>query len=95
MDGPPFLLSFKDNTVEHILFKYSYEPDTVTLRIAANGQDFTVYCNDFLLCHVDGRRINPEELGPMTGTMIGMFATSNGNKSNNWALFDWFRYIEK
>lgn len=95
MDCPPFLPSFKDSTQEHILAKYPYESDTVTMRIAADGQDLTVYCNDLLLCHVDGRRINTEDIGPMTGTMIGMFATSNEKESNNQALFDWFRYIEK
>lgn len=95
VDCPPFLPSFKDSTQEHILAKYPYESDTVTMRIAADGQDLTVYCNDLLLCHVDGRRINTEDIGPMTGTMIGMFATSNEKESNNQALFDWFRYIEK
>lgn len=30
--------------------------------------------------------------GRFTGTFIGMYATSKGTKSNNFALFDWFEY---
>jgi alpha-N-arabinofuranosidase len=30
--------------------------------------------------------------GRFTGTFIGMYATSKGRKSNNFALFDWFEY---
>lgn len=94
IDCPPFLPAFKDNTTERILAEHPYESETVIMRIAAKGQDITVYCNDLLLCHVDGRLINTEEIGPMTGTMTGMFATSNEAASDNWALFDWFRYTE-
>ena len=78
-----------------ILMEQPYDSDTVVMRIAAYGQDLAVYYNDILLCHVDGKRINTEELGPMTGTMVGMFATSNKKESDNWALFDWFRYTER
>ena len=34
--------------------------------------------------------INPEKVGCMTGTMIGMFASGNGTESDNYAAFDWF-----
>ncbi len=95
MDCIPFMPEFKDNTVEHILMEQPYDSDTVVMRIAAYGQDLAVYYNDILLCHVDGKRINTEELGPMTGTMVGMFATSNKKESDNWAFFDWFRYTER
>ena len=94
VDCPPFLPMFKDTTVETDLMKKPCDAEEVTLRIAAKGQDVSVYCNDVLLCHVDGRQINPEELGPMTGTMIGMFAAADGVGTDNWACFDWFRYTE-
>ena len=38
----------------------------------------------------DGAEINPEEIGGMIGTMIGMFATANGEESTNTAAFDYF-----
>ncbi len=30
--------------------------------------------------------------GRFTGTFVGMYASSNGKKSDNYALFDWFEY---
>ena len=95
MDCPPFLPMFVDTTVETVLTAAPCYAEEVTLRIVAKGQDVSVYNNDVLLCHVDGRRINPEELGPMTGTMIGMFAATDGVEADNWATFDWFRYKEE
>ncbi|HAE45623.1 MAG TPA: hypothetical protein DCG37_08550, partial [Lachnospiraceae bacterium] len=38
----------------------------------------------------DGAEINPEEVGGMIGTMIGMYATANGEQSENAAAFDFF-----
>ena len=32
---------------------------------------------------------DPEKVGCMVGTMIGMYATGNGAASDNWAEFDW------
>lgn len=95
MDCPPFLPMFVDTTVETVLTAAPCHAEEVTLRIAGEGQDLSVYCNEDLLCRVDGRRINPEELGPMTGTMIGMFAATDGAEADNWAAFDWFSYTEE
>jgi alpha-N-arabinofuranosidase len=41
---------------------------------------------------VDARNINPEVVGGMVGTLLGMYASSNGIKSENSAAFDWFEY---
>ena len=68
---------FQDTTTGTVLTCVPCHEEEVTLRITGKGQDLTIYCNDDLLCHVDGRRINPEELGPMTGTMVGMFAAAD------------------
>lgn len=95
MDCPPFLPMFVDTTVETVLSTVPCAAEKVTLRITGKGQDLSVFCNEDLLCHVDGRRINPEELGPMTGTMIGMFAATDGIEADNWAAFDWFSYTEE
>ena len=38
--------------------------------------------------------INPEKVGCMTGTVMGMFASGNGADSENQAEFDWFTCVE-
>ena len=42
------------------------------------------------LCSVDGLLVNPEKVGCMVGTMLGVFASGNGTDSDNEAVFDWF-----
>ena len=42
--------------------------------------------------HADGKLINPEEVGGMVGTLLGIFASGNGTDSSNEAAFDWFDY---
>ena len=91
---PPFLPQFKDSTRETVLTEIPCAAAGVVLRIAARGQDLSVFCDDRLLCRADGRRINPEALGPMTGTMVGMFASTEAAVPGGWAEFDWFRYRE-
>ena len=44
--------------------------------------------------HVDGGLINPESVGGMIGTMLGMYASGNGEASENEAAFDWFEILE-
>lgn len=54
----------------------------------------TIRYHDGLFCltvlgKADGGDINPEKVGCMVGTMLGMFATGNGVSSDNQAEFDW------
>ena len=42
------------------------------------------------LAVADGFAINPEKVGCMVGTMIGVFASGNGEDADNAASFDWF-----
>ena len=41
----------------------------------------------------DGSFLGTYESGPFTGTIIGLYASSNGKMSENSASFDWFKYI--
>ncbi|MBO4888082.1 MAG: glycoside hydrolase family 43 protein [Firmicutes bacterium] len=93
-NGPVYLPDFKDETAEFVIASIPYEREEAVLRINATGQDISVFCNDEQICHVDGRLINPESLGPMTGTMVGMFACTEKEEAGSWAAFDWFRYRE-
>ena len=40
----------------------------------------------------DAAGINPEKVGCMVGTMIGVFASGNGEDVDNAASFDWFEH---
>ena len=41
---------------------------------------------------IDGALINPEKVGCMVGEMLGMFASGNGTRSENSAVFRWAEY---
>ncbi|MBL3658941.1 glycoside hydrolase family 43 protein [Fulvivirga sediminis] len=42
--------------------------------------------------NVDGKFLSTEVAGGFVGTIIGMYATSSGNETDNTAAFDWFEY---
>ena len=44
------------------------------------------------LACADGAVINPEKVGCMVGEMLGLYASGNGGKSENSALFCWSDY---
>lgn len=98
MSCPPHFPQFRSRTTEEILARAPYFSETIILKLSARGQRYTFYYaegeqeNDFLLAEADGRLINPEIIGCMIGTCLGMFASANGHKSENWAAFDWFNY---
>ena len=48
-----------------------------------------------LLEKTDGRFLGIDAAGRFTGTMIGMYASSNGTLSENTVDFDWFEYLGK
>ncbi|MEH7492005.1 glycoside hydrolase family 43 protein [Neobacillus niacini] len=74
--------------------------DSLYLKITASGQDYSFFYGEsleksqLLADNVDGRILNPDSAGGFVGTYIGMFASSNGNQSENAADFDWFDYEE-
>lgn len=95
--GAPWMPHFESKTTEKELAKTEVAAGEIYLKIAAKGQDHSFYYgsseNDLkpLFKNADGRLVNPEGFG-MVGTLIGMYATSNGIKSDNSASFDWFEY---
>ncbi|MBR1496090.1 MAG: glycoside hydrolase family 43 protein [Oscillospiraceae bacterium] len=99
--GLPFLPGYTAETTEAVLEQRPVEGDEIVLRLDVDGQDYSFYYGDSeermqpLFLHADGTRINPEEVGGMIGTTVGMFATANGGNSGNAAAFDWFRYHPK
>jgi alpha-N-arabinofuranosidase len=98
MNGAPHMPDFSSETLESVEACVEYDQDTVILKIAADLQDHSFYFGpdeDHLTClyrNADGRLINPEIVGGMVGSLIGMFASSNETISQNAAYFDWFLY---
>ena len=94
--GLPFLPDYSAKTTEDILVTVEYPADDVVIMLKAVGQDFTFFYGEDeehlqpLYEHASGKLINPEIVGGMVGTMIGLYATANGADSENKASFDWF-----
>jgi alpha-N-arabinofuranosidase len=89
---------FSSSTEETVLAVREYSSPEVVIKISADLQEFNFYIGEnedrlsALYLSADGRLINPEVIGGMVGTMLGMFASSNGTESRNSACFDWFTY---
>jgi beta-xylosidase len=99
LNGYPHQPHFKGVTTETQLAKTEVEGGDIIFSMIAEGQAYSFYYgkeDGILSClfeNADARKINPEIVGGMVGTMIGMFASSNGHESKNYAEFDWFEYI--
>lgn len=96
---PPYFPGFESKTSTKVLECAQWDAEDIVLKLNMKGEDFTVYygeSEDQLkeLCKVDGALINPEKVGCMCGTLLGMYATGNGTDCDNCAAFDWFRYCE-
>lgn len=64
---------------------------SVTADVVAAGE-----CKEWkeLGSHVDGTLLCRETAGGYTGTVLGMYGSSNGRKSHNHVDYDWFLYRE-
>ena len=97
---PPYFPGFKAETTSVVLNEVVWDKGDAVIVLKAYGQDYNFYIGTSkeevapLYEHADGRLINPERVGCMVGTMVGMFATGNGVDSDNAATFDWFEYKE-
>lgn len=94
-DLPPYIPGFCSTTNTRILADAIYDKKEIIIKLSIQGEDFIIsYGEDenklVELCHFDGKLINPEKVGCMTGTLIGMYATGNGEDVDNQARFDWF-----
>lgn len=97
---PAHIPGFTSTTTQTVLKEIPWESADVVIRLTAKGQDYNFYCGTskedmaVLYEHADGKVINPEIVGGMVGTMVGMYASGNGRDSDNVAAFDWFAYKE-
>lgn len=96
---PPYFPGFESETHRTVLAQTEWEEKDIVLEIEMDGESFTFrYGTSKDEMHVlrtaDGGMINPEKVGCMTGTVMGMFASGNGTESKNQADFDWFTCVE-
>jgi len=98
INGYPHQPHFQSETTELELASEIVVSDELVLAIEARGQDYSFFYgideNNLkpLYEHADGGLMNPEVIGGMVGTMIGMYGSSNGQQSENFVIFDWFDY---
>jgi alpha-N-arabinofuranosidase len=84
--------------VDILLAETPIRTEQIILKVVAHGQDyqfsFAPPSNQWenLGRPVDGRVLSTEVAGGFTGAYIGMYASSNGQSSNNFADFNWFKY---
>ena len=87
------------NGTEKVIAEKEYDLNEVFLRIWSSGPsqynfDFAVQKNQWIeLKHqVDATILGRRFAGGFTGTMVGLYASSNGQNSDNFADYDWFEY---
>lgn len=89
-----------DNGVEITQGKMGITNPIVYMRIITEGQDYYFYysTNNIEWFQIgdkqDGRILNSYYSGGFTGLYIGMYASSNGRKTTQYADFDYFKYTE-
>ena len=93
-DRQPYMPGFTSQTHQTVMGAAPWDKAEIVLRVRMENEKFTMLYGDTEdslteLCVVDGRDINPEKVGCMVGTMLGMYATGNGAASDNRAEFDW------
>lgn len=99
-DRPPYIPGFSYKQNEEIIACVPYDDNELILGFNANHESYDFIYGDnlenmnLIAKNVDCGMINPEKVGCMAGTLIGMFATANGKESDNIAEFDWFEIKE-
>ncbi len=101
LQGEPVVQLIKRTAgVEEILARVPISIPRIRLKVEAREQDYGFYYADkagdwqALLEGVDGRILSTPVAGGFLGAYLGMYASSNGQASNNRADFDWFEYAE-
>lgn len=84
---------------EEVLAERGIGSGRVYLRVEAHEQDYNFFVaaspDNWLTVaeHVDGRILSTPVAGGFVGAYLAMYASSNGQPSDNHADFDWFEYL--
>ena len=97
-DSRPYLPGFTSETKYEVVKKIPYDKEKVVLKLEGKGKDYIFYYGESEselreFAKGDSTKISTEQIGCMTGTMIGMYATGNGINVDNQAIFEWFEMI--
>lgn len=85
---------------DEVLAETAIAPGKVTLKVTAHEQSYNFYTSSDgktwqpLAENIDGRILSTPVAGGFVGTMIALYASSNGQPGTNHADFDWFEYTE-
>ena len=90
--------TFNYENIESKLATKVFSSEVIYLKVTAKGQDYNFYYGstpdamELLAENIDGRILSSDVAGGFVGTYIGLFASSNGELSDNIVDFDWFDY---
>jgi alpha-N-arabinofuranosidase len=96
---PVIRLIRRERGVEEILAQQAIDPGRIFLKIEAHEQNYSFYFSSrphewhLLAKDIDGRILSTPVAGGFVGAFIGLYASSDGQASANYADFDWFEYI--
>jgi len=94
---PPYIPGFTSITNRHLLAEAPWREGSIVLEMELCDNEYifrygTNEAHMTELARADGAVINPEKVGCMVGEMLGLFASSNGENSENCARFAWAEY---
>ena len=94
---PPYIPGFTSVTNRQLIAEGPWEDDDVVLEMELDENDYIFRFGPdeghlTELARADGAAINPEKVGCMVGEMLTLFASGNGEKSENRAFFAWAEY---
>ena len=84
---------------EELLAEKAISPGLVYLRVDGEKQAYSFFAGSEqdkwqpIAEEIDGRILSTPIAGGFVGTYIGMYTSSNGQPSTNYADFDWFEYV--
>jgi alpha-N-arabinofuranosidase len=93
-----YSLGRKTPLIEYVSDSEILDSKSVTLKVKAKGLDYYFYVKtkdgNFRKIGkvMDGTLISRQRIGSYSGAYVGVFGSSNGQKSNNHADFDSFTY---
>jgi alpha-N-arabinofuranosidase len=99
-DKPVVQLIQRSHGQEELLASQPVASERCILKVVAHEQSYNFYYSTedgvwhALAENVDGRILSTPVAGGFVGAFIGLYASSNGEPSTNYADFDWFDYQE-
>lgn len=93
-DLQPYIPGFTSTTNRTVLAAAPWNGEEIVLEMELDENCYTFRYGEEggalkELGRADGAVINPEKVGCMVGEVLGMYASGNGAKSENSALFSW------